>query len=265
MSYKLRDAIWTSALPARLRLTALAIASYADDDGGSCFPSQETLAGLSRQSERKVRGDLAELERLRILEVLTPGRRGRATRYHFHAAALPIDRHVVPPIGANDRQIVPPMTGKSRTNDRQIVSEYPAQFAADPIRRSGQGIRSGSDPVRSHTGSPVADAIRELREIYEIAAIWTKEDGDQVHAIAEHVTHDDVTRTTEEVRTATRPSWPLALTILRRVAAARRDGRDPWAPEDRRAARPAEGSPTDAMRRSLGESDSTYGHLYRRD
>lgn len=303
MSYALQDAVWASALPGRLRLTALAMASFADDRGERCRPAQETVAVRTGHSLRKVRNDIDELVELGVLQVLSVGRQGRASRYHFHAVALPaattrpvarLEGGVAPPPDLtsararppsgnrqgvtptatgrpSNRHDVPVPTGNSGASNRQNPSSQPAPGATDPIRGSDQGIRS-SDPVRTHTprargrapgSSPVSDAIRELRETYEVAAIWTREDGDEVHAFAEFVRLDDVSRTGEEVKMARRPSWPLARAILRRVAAARREGRDPWAPEER----PRPPARTSSSRAAASRPPATdpYAHLYRRD
>ncbi len=68
-------------------LLALALADFADDDGGSIFPSVATLAKKTRQSERTVQRQLSKFRRAGWLILEAPGRvrggRGCAAEYRI--------------------------------------------------------------------------------------------------------------------------------------------------------------------------------------
>lgn len=73
-------------------LLALALADFADDDGGNVFPSVETLAAKTRQSARTVQRQLSEFRRVTWLLVEVPeslaGGRGRSVRYRINPTWL---------------------------------------------------------------------------------------------------------------------------------------------------------------------------------
>jgi hypothetical protein len=62
------------------RLVLLVLADYADEDGGSCWPSIKTIANESLLSERQVQYCLRNLEQLGEIEVSKGGGR-RSNRY----------------------------------------------------------------------------------------------------------------------------------------------------------------------------------------
>jgi hypothetical protein len=62
------------------RLVLLVLADYADEDGGSCWPSVATIARESLLSERQVQYCLRHLEQLGEIEVAKGGGR-RSNRY----------------------------------------------------------------------------------------------------------------------------------------------------------------------------------------
>lgn len=84
-------AVWDSGLKASLKPTALALARFADDDGGNIFPSLDRIAWLNGKTNRQVRRDIVELLSMRVLTATTSraGGRHRTTRYRLDAAALP--------------------------------------------------------------------------------------------------------------------------------------------------------------------------------
>ena len=91
MSGKLIVRVLDSSLrPAPLKLVAIALARYADDDGGSIFPSVARLASVLGVTRRAVQTQLTRLERAGVLTALTPrsGGRGRTTSYRLNADAL---------------------------------------------------------------------------------------------------------------------------------------------------------------------------------
>ena len=89
MSISVIQAVFESALGPHLRLTALAVANFAADDGTRIYPSVDTLAKMTGKRPRAIKNDLRAL---RALGVLVPdnlrGGRGKTTRYTMNLAAL---------------------------------------------------------------------------------------------------------------------------------------------------------------------------------
>lgn len=67
------------------KLTLLALADHARDDGTGCYPSIETLARKTSQKRRGVQGIMRRLEKLRLIEPTghVRGGRGMATEYRI--------------------------------------------------------------------------------------------------------------------------------------------------------------------------------------
>ena len=88
MSVTLMGKVWASGLPSDQKFVALALADFADDEGGSIFPSQATIAARVGKSERAVRATIAKLV---LLGVLVAGARpgGGPIHYRLDAEALP--------------------------------------------------------------------------------------------------------------------------------------------------------------------------------
>ncbi len=89
MSLKCSAAVWESRLPTPLKMTALALANFADDDGGSIRPSVETLARMTGQTVRQERNNLTALCARKVLVPETPRTGGRTpTRYRMDLNTL---------------------------------------------------------------------------------------------------------------------------------------------------------------------------------
>lgn len=87
MSGRLITRILDSALPAWLKPFAVALASFALDDGSRAYPSAGRLARMTGKSERQARRALRALRRA---GVITPvGRQRKAVEYQIHTSALP--------------------------------------------------------------------------------------------------------------------------------------------------------------------------------
>ena len=54
--------------PARLVSTPIAVAIYAGEDGRGAYPSASTVAATTRKSETQAKRDIAELEKLGLLQ-----------------------------------------------------------------------------------------------------------------------------------------------------------------------------------------------------
>jgi len=89
MSARLVSAVFASSLPAWLKPYATACANFAADDGSSVYPSIARLATMVGRCERATQTAIHELRRRKILTLEAPPGRHRATRYVFHAEALP--------------------------------------------------------------------------------------------------------------------------------------------------------------------------------
>jgi len=89
MSARLVSAVFSSSLPAWLKPYATACANFAADDGSSVYPSIARLALMVGRCERATQTAIGELRRRKILTLEAPPGRHRATRYVFHAEALP--------------------------------------------------------------------------------------------------------------------------------------------------------------------------------
>ena len=66
----------------------LVLADHANDEGGSCFPSIETIAKRARQCARNVTYNLRRLEKLDEVRVLAAGRGRISTRYQIQVQKL---------------------------------------------------------------------------------------------------------------------------------------------------------------------------------
>lgn len=73
-------------LPTHLFATLMGLANHAQKDGTAAYPSQATLAKYARKSERAVRNDLTELERLGLI------RRGDQAAV---SANVPVDKRPI--------------------------------------------------------------------------------------------------------------------------------------------------------------------------
>jgi hypothetical protein len=90
MSAKLAEQILESALPTRLKATAVSMVLSGDRNGGNIFPSLARVAWRIGVSPRKVWSDVQELRALNVLVVVRPGGgRKRPTEYRLNAEALP--------------------------------------------------------------------------------------------------------------------------------------------------------------------------------
>ena len=89
MSVRLVSAVFSSALPAWLKLYATALATFAADDGSSVYPSIARLAQMVGRCERATQTAVRELRRRGVLTVKAQPGRNRATRYHLDVDALP--------------------------------------------------------------------------------------------------------------------------------------------------------------------------------
>lgn len=91
MSALLVRAVFESALKPNMKITAAALATFADKDGARIYPSLGRVGWMTGKTTRQVRRDVAEMVKLGVLEEVTErkGGRGLTTRYRFDPSALP--------------------------------------------------------------------------------------------------------------------------------------------------------------------------------
>jgi hypothetical protein len=89
MSGALVTQVFDSALPRMLKPIAAALATFADDDGTSMFPSVARVAWMLGVHPRHARRAVSALRAMGVLVVRQRPAPGRTTRYYFDAAALP--------------------------------------------------------------------------------------------------------------------------------------------------------------------------------
>lgn len=89
MSIDLMTQIWKSdAYDGGTLLVALALADWANDEGGSIFPKVATIGKKARLSERQVQNCLRTLRADGVLIQVAPPRRGRGTEYRLDLAPI---------------------------------------------------------------------------------------------------------------------------------------------------------------------------------
>jgi hypothetical protein len=105
MTFKVYTYVWGSPLKPELKMTLLALASFADGNGESIYPSLGTIARMPGRKKRQTRRNIAELCAKGILIPETPRTGGRqTTRYRLNLDALdePDPGHVRPPTPVMD-------------------------------------------------------------------------------------------------------------------------------------------------------------------
>ena len=156
MSIPVISAVFESALKPHLRLTALALANFAADDGTSIYPSVQTLAKMAGKGPRSIKSDLRALRDLGVLvpdDNLRGGRR-RTTRYSMNLSAL---RTCGPGCDTTVQR------GSSFVGDERVRDS--ASFRLPAGRTAGVGrvypeaqtVQSTAESVQSATPDPSGD------------------------------------------------------------------------------------------------------------
>ncbi len=113
MSIALMTAVWVLPVPPARKLVLLALADWADDDGGQCFPSIRTIALRASISDRQAQRHMRSLMRdgwIAVARNEVGGRRSRqyqlaARRIYGALAAARASKNAV-----NDTCVTPPVT-----------------------------------------------------------------------------------------------------------------------------------------------------------
>lgn len=125
MSVKVQQAVYDSALEHALRPLAIALAFFANDEGGQIWPGIPRLSAMLRSSPRAIHRGLVALLARQIL--VHDGKQGRARRYRFDLARLVVYR-----------PSAPPHRPRQSTGDTNGTLTRASQFAA---RKSATGVR----------------------------------------------------------------------------------------------------------------------------
>lgn len=88
MSIKVMAAVWESDLPSDEKFVALALADWADDTGGSIFPSQARIGWKVGKTDRAARYTITKLLERGVLAVIGGGN-GSVIHYRMILSALP--------------------------------------------------------------------------------------------------------------------------------------------------------------------------------
>jgi hypothetical protein len=113
MSISLMTAVWVLPVPPARKLVLLALADWADDDGGQCFPAIATIALRASISDRQAQRHMRSLMRdgwIAVARNEVGGRRSRqyqlaARRIYGALAAARASKNAV-----NDTCVTPPVT-----------------------------------------------------------------------------------------------------------------------------------------------------------
>ncbi len=141
--------VWHLSLPARLKLTALAFADFADERGRRVWPSVGRIARMTGKSRRQTHVDILALVHLGVLVVERKGLGGPPTattcyRFDFTPAA-----HVTPAVG-----VTPAMDCMGGIDAGAIAEPQeclsPLQFSAPTpdVERRRPVLPTAPDPSR---------------------------------------------------------------------------------------------------------------------
>jgi biotin operon repressor len=192
MSGLVMGRVFYTDLPAHLKLTLLALADHAEDDGTGIFVGQARLARKTGASERAVRGHIAELRELGLIEkVGRVGSRG-SDKHRVAVERLPTSEQIAlmfsapRPAELADRQNLPtgseasprPATRRSSTGNSQAAepsvepSVQPSSLSFDAFyevfpRHQGKGSAKKAYVKALSKASPeelLASAIRYRKD-----------------------------------------------------------------------------------------------------
>jgi hypothetical protein len=83
MSIRLMTAVWEQDIPLRPKMLLLALADWADDEGGGIYPSLATAGRKSQMSDRTVRRWIARFLDMGVLTAETERTGGRGITTHY--------------------------------------------------------------------------------------------------------------------------------------------------------------------------------------
>jgi hypothetical protein len=136
MSLKVLTIVWDRYPEGGSKLlTMLALADWADDDGGRIYPSMATLAAKIRMSERHAIRVMHYLVEKNYLELLTPDNKGgskRSNRYRIKLTTLRKTAMYNPPIEADPVAANPDKMAGLNNNNPDISAETLTSATINP-------------------------------------------------------------------------------------------------------------------------------------
>ena len=149
MSWKLVTAVLESNLDRRLKLAAVALVSYARDDGSRVMPSIARLAWLIGVSRRHAQRSVTQLRSLGLLEAVRVAPSG-TVEYQFRATALP----------RRPLLIVKQMPLPFQTSEPHLhLNSFP---------QDAQVSTGGDETSEAHPGTWVSPDLSEIRTYRKI-------------------------------------------------------------------------------------------------
>jgi Helix-turn-helix domain len=146
MSIRLMSMIWDVQFPTQSQLLiALKLADFANDSGGSIFPSRNTLAKQAQCSETTIKNTLRAFREIGLLKVVREGGNGPkdTTEYEFD-------------LGLVKAVIDGECTIEGSAIDLEIKGSNKGSISAplDEIRGQSDELRGQSLPLKGSTGCP---------------------------------------------------------------------------------------------------------------
>jgi hypothetical protein len=163
-------------MPAKVKLLAMVLASYADQDGSRVRPGLDRLAGVTGQGERTIQRHLAELRGAfgLIEEVSRGGGRGRTARAAEYRLVVPddlLDRAVL--LGTDERpsrnghrvdsdatQVARQLDGSDTDRDATYVARQSPDMPVDNSEWNATHMASGNgepDPIETPKSATFGD------------------------------------------------------------------------------------------------------------
>lgn len=180
MSIKLMSKVWESAYAkktsARL-LVMLKLADRADDEGGSCFPAQSTIAdacGLARQTVNEIIKDLEKDGKLNITHTQKQNLYQLSFDYLDNPSVtlddsgkIPVSSQVTPSVVSGDSAVSSQVTqyiiDTSVIHQEECIQEKKSSRPKKP-----------SSPKDERSARPIILAVKELMNRYPDKLLWDK-------------------------------------------------------------------------------------------
>lgn len=199
MSISLMTAVWVLPVSPARKLVLLALADWADDDGGQCFPSIATIALRASISDRQAQRHMQSLMREGWIAVAANAGGGRGSRRYQLAAdriygALAATRAaknavndtcVTPPM--SDTCVTPGVTPKASRGDvdvtrsitihHQSSSTRPRAAATRPVRSTEHGVTCWTSATSDGPADIAALIVAHGVEAVEDKAKWLSGQG----------------------------------------------------------------------------------------
>jgi biotin operon repressor len=161
MSGLVMGRVFYTDLPAHLKLTLLALADHAEDDGTGIFVGQARLARKTGASERAVRGHIAELRELGLIEkVGRVGSRG-SDKHRVVVESLPTSEQIA---------LMFPGPRPAEVADRQKLPTGAAASSRPATQRSSTGNSQAAEPSVEPSEEPSGRPARKRDLIHDALA-----------------------------------------------------------------------------------------------